>query len=490
MFSNLRYFLLPVLNVTGLLLVFFSFLLLVPVFVSVFYDDGAAMGFAAAFALCVACGFLARAVSRRQSRDLLPRDGFLLATIVWAVTPLFGAVPLMMEIPGLSFTHAYFEAVSGITTTCATVLSGLNELPESINFWRCFMSWIGGMGILVLAVAILPMLGIGGAQIFKAEFSGPLKESHLTPRIADTAKGLWGIYIAISIACAVSYRLAGMSTFDSIIHMFSTVSLGGFAAYDESFGHWNNPNIEAVAVFFMLICGVSFALHFVAWNKRSPAVYFKNLEFAAWIGTAVVLSLGLTALMLYLDDSLDTLTALRKVTFNVVSTISTTGFASQDFAAWPAAVYIPMFLAACFATSGGSTGGGMKMLRAVMLVKSIPMQLVTAAQPRVVRPLVLNGISVDNSTVLATFSFILLWIFTCAATFLILLLSGLDPTSAFGAVIACICNLGPGLGVVGPYSNFSVLSDFQLWVCIVGMLVGRLELATVFALLTRSFWKT
>lgn len=490
MFANLRYFLLPVLNITGPMLVCFALLLLVPVFVSLLYEDGAAGGFAVAFALCVTTGLVMRTLTQRHRRELLPRDGFLLATIIWTVTPLFGAVPLMLEIPNLSFTHAYFESMSGITTTCATVLSGLQQLPESLNFWRCFMSWIGGMGILVLAVAILPMLGVGGSQIFKAEFSGPLKESHLTPRIADTAKGLWGIYLALSVACAIGYKLAGMSTFDSIIHMFSTVSLGGFAAYDESFGHWNNPNIEAVAIFFMLVCGVSFSLHFVAWRKRSPALYFKNPECLAWIGIAVAAVLGATAMQLHLDDSLDPMQTLRYAAFSVVSTISTAGFANQDFALWPAAVYIPMFILACFATCGGSTGGGFKMLRALMLVKYIPLQLVTTAQTRVVRPLVLNGAVVDNATVLSAFSFMLFWLLTVVLAFLALMLTGLDPTSAFGAVLGCICNIGPGLGVVGPYANFAVLSEGQLWICIFCMLAGRLELATVFVLFTRSFWRT
>lgn len=490
MFANLRYFLLPVLNITGPVLISFAFLLLIPVFVSVFYDDGAARGFEIAFALCMITGLILHTLTKRHRRELLPRDGFLLATIIWTVTPLFGAIPLMLEIPEISFTHAYFESMSGITTTCATVLSGLNELPESLNFWRCFMSWIGGMGILVLAVAILPMLGVGGSQIFRAEFSGPLKESRLTPRIADTAKGLWGIYIVLSLACIVGYRLAGMSTFDSIIHMFTTVSLGGFSSYDESFAHWNNPNIEAVAMFFMLICGISFSLHFLAWKKRSIACYFRNAECLSWLGAATLTTACATALMLYFNPSLEPLRALRLVAFNVISTISTTGYASQDFAQWPASIYILMFIVACFATSGGSTGGGMKMLRAVMLVKYISLQLITTAQPRVVRPMVLNGMVLKDNTVLSALSFMLLWLATTVTAFLTLLLSGLDPTSAFGAIIGCICNIGPGLGLIGPNANFSVLSDTQLWICTFCMLVGRLELVTVFVLFTRSFWRT
>lgn len=490
MFVNLRYFLLPVLNITGPVLMAFAFMLLIPVFVSFLYDDGASGGFEIAFALCLTTGIALYALTRRYKRELLPRDGFLLATIIWAVTPLFGAVPLLLEIPGISFTHAYFESMSGITTTCATVLSGLNSLQESLNFWRCFMSWLGGMGILVLAVAILPMLGVGGSQIFRAEFSGPMKESRLTPRIADTAKGLWGIYIALSLLCLLGYRLAGMTTFESIIHMFTTVSLGGFSSYDESFAHWNDPNIELVAMLFMLVCGVSFSLHFFAWKKRSITAYLKNVECLAWIGTALGTTACATALLMLSNTSLEPLQALRMAAFNVISTISTTGYASQDFALWPASVYILMFAVACFATCGGSTGGGMKMLRVVMLLKYISLQLVTTAQPRAVRPMVLNGMVLENSTVLSALSFMLLWLSTTLIVFFALVFTGLDPTTAFGTVLGCICNIGPGLGAVGPNANFAVLSDFQLWLCTFCMLLGRLELATVFVLFTRSFWRS
>lgn len=489
MFANLRYFLLPVLNITGPVLIAFACLLLLPVFVSSLYNDGAAYGFEIAFVLCLITGLTLYVFTKRHRRELLPRDGFLLATIIWAVTPLFGAIPLMLEIPGISFTHAYFESMSGITTTCATVLSSLSELPESINFWRCMMSWLGGMGILVLAVAILPMLGVGGSQIFRAEFSGPMKESRLTPRIADTAKGLWGIYIALSFACFISYRLAGMNTYESIIHMFTTVSLGGFSSYDESFAHWNNPNIEAVAIVFMLLCGVSFSLHFFAWKKRSIVAYFKNVECLSWLSIAALTTACATGLLLMSDTSLEPLHALRLAAFNVISVISTTGYASQDFAQWPASIYILMFVVACFATCGGSTGGGMKMLRVVMLVKYTSLQLVTTAQPRVVRPMVLNGQVLADKTVLSALSFMLLWLATTVLAFLGLLLTGLDATTAFGAVLGCICNIGPGLGAVGPNANFSVLTDAQLWLCTFCMLIGRLELVTVFVLFTRSFWR-
>ena len=353
MFANLRYFLLPVLNITGPVLIAFACLLLLPVFVSSLYNDGAAYGFEIAFVLCLITGLTLYVFTKRHRRELLPRDGFLLATIIWAVTPLFGAIPLMLEIPGISFTHAYFESMSGITTTCATVLSGLSELPESINFWRCMMSWLGGMGILVLAVAILPMLGVGGSQIFRAEFSGPMKESRLTPRIADTAKGLWGIYIALSLACFISYRLAGMNTYESIIHMFTTVSLGGFSSYDESFAHWNNPNIEAVAIVFMLLCGVSFSLHFFAWKKRSIVAYFKNVECLSWLSIAALTTACATGLLLMSDTSLEPLHALRLAAFNVISVISTTGYASQDFAQWPASIYILMFVVLVISLAAG-----------------------------------------------------------------------------------------------------------------------------------------
>lgn len=489
MLRSLRYILLPVLNVTVPIITVFGLLFLIPILVSFYFNDGAHMGFVVAGATCLFSALVVYLISRKYQRELQARDGFLLATLIWLVTPIFASIPLYLEIPNSTITQAFFEAMSGITTTCATVYSQLDTLPQSVNFWRCFLSWLGGMGILVLAVAVLPALGVGGAQIFKAETSGPMKETRLTPRIADTAKGLWWIYVLMSLACVLGYRFMGMNTFDSIVHMFTTISLGGFSSHDASFGYWNNPYIDWTAVVFMILGGMSFSLHFIAWRDRSPIVYFRNIECWAWVLACVFVSI-LVACILYQKAYYPTFAeSLHYAAFNVVSTISTSGFANTDFNLWPAAATSLMFVFACFATSGGSTGGGMKMMRALILFKQMSRQFRLTLQPLSVVPLTINGHRVETSVIFSALGFMLLWIFVAILISLVLMFSGLDPESAFTAVIACMTNLGPGLGQVGPYSNFSVLTDFQLWLCTACMLLGRLELVTVFVLFTRHFWR-
>ncbi len=489
MFRSLRYILFPVLNITAPVLMAFSLIMLLPVIVSNIYEDGAWGGFQTGALICFATGVFLLVLTRKDKRDLMPRDGFLLATIIWVAIPLFASIPLYLEIPGINFTYAFFEAMSGTTTTCASVLEKLDSLPESINFWRCFLSWLGGMGILVLAVAILPALGVGGSQIFKAEFSGPMKETRLTPRIADTAKGLWSIYLVLSLACAGAFRVAGMDTFDSILHAFSTVSLGGFSSHDASFSYWDNPSIELVAMFFMTICGISFSLHFVAWRARSPVAYFKSPECRAWLVTVFVMVAAVTGILYDWEVYEEPLTALRYAAFNTISIVSTSGFATADFSLWPAAAPFILFTVACFATCGGSTGGGMKMMRAIILLKQLSRQFTLTLYPRAVEPMTIGGTVVGRSVIFSAMAFMVLWLIVSVVVTLALMVTGLDVTSAISATVACITNLGPGLGLVGPYSNFSVLTDAQLWLCTFLMLIGRLELVTVFVLFTRTFWR-
>ena len=489
MLHSLRYILFPVLNITAPVLISFAFIMLLPYMVSVGYRDGAEDGFLTGAFVCFITGIFFLVLTRKDRRELMPRDGFLLATFIWVAIPLFASIPLYLGIPGINFTYAFFEAMSGTTTTCASVLENLDKLPESINFWRCFLSWLGGMGILVLAVAIFPALGVGGSQIFNAEFSGPMKEARVTPRIADTAKGLWSIYLCLSLACAFAFRLAGMSTFDSILHAFSTVSLGGFSSHDASYGYWNSIDIEMIGMFFMTICGISFSLHFVAWRAKSPLGYLRSLECRAWLLTVLIM-VAIVAAILY-DRGIydDPLTALRYAAFNTISIISTSGFATADFSLWPAAAPMLMFCVACFATCGGSTGGGMKMMRAIILFRQATRQFTLTLYPKAVEPLRIGDTVVNNSVIFSALSFMVLWLGVSVFVTLVLMITGLDLMSAISTTVACITNLGPGLGIVGPYSNFSVLSDAQLWLCTFLMLIGRLELVTVFVLFTRTFWR-
>jgi trk system potassium uptake protein len=482
---------LPVFAVLGGVLMLFALTMLVPLAFAFFGNDAALAAYDGAILVTLACGaalfFGCRKRGRR--RELQPRDGFLLVTLVWAVLPLFGALPLLFHIPGLSFTDAYFEAASGLTTTGATVLTGLEKLPTSINVWRCFMVLLGGMGILVLAVAILPLLGVGGSQLFKAETPGPMKDQKLTPRIAETARGLWTVYFSVATACFFAYRVAGMGWADAFMHMCSTMGLGGFAAYDASYGAFASPAIEAVAIVFMLLSGVNFALYFVAWRRRSLRGVLADMEARFFLG-ALLLAVTLVALFLWGHGVYASLTeCFRHAAFNVISVATTTGFASVDYAQWPIFAPALMLFLCCFATCAGSTGGGIKMARALLLLKQARAELTRIVHPRAVVPVTLGGAVVEPRVLQSVLAFMLIYGGVMVTATLALLASGLDVVSAFTAVIACINNTGPGLGQVGPANNYQGLSDFQTWVCSLTMILGRLELFAVLVLFTRAFWR-
>jgi len=482
---------LPVFAVLGGVLMIFSLAMLVPLAFAYFGRDAALAAYDGAILITFGSGALLFFGCRRRGtrRELQPRDGFLLVTLVWSVLPVFGALPLMFHLEGLSFTDAYFEAMSGLTTTGATVLTGLEKLPLSINVWRCFMVLIGGMGILVLAVAILPLLGVGGSQIFKAETPGPMKDEKLTPRIAETARGLWTVYFAIATACFLAYAAAGMGWADAFMHMCSTMGLGGFAAYDASYGHWNSPAIEGVAIIFMLLAGVNFALYFVAWKRGSLRGLLRDAEVRMYALTMLLAVFGIAA-FLALHGVYPTFTeSLRHAAFNVVSIATTTGFASVDYAQWPIFAPVLMLFLCGFATCAGSTGGGIKMARALLLLKQARRELTRIVHPRAVAPVTLGGGVVDPKVLQSVLAFMLFYGGVMVVATLLLLVSGLDVISAFTAVVACINNTGPGLGEVGPANNFQGLTDFQTWVCSVTMLLGRLELFTVLVLLTPQFWR-
>jgi trk system potassium uptake protein TrkH len=389
----------------------------------------------------------------------------------------------------LSVTDAYFEAMSGFSATGATVLSGLDELPLSVNVWRCFLQLVGGLGIIVLAVAILPLLGVGGAQLFKAEMAGPMKDAKLTPRIAETARGLWSVYAVGCVACFFAYAAAGMSWADAFMHMCTTMGLGGFSSHDASFGYWNSPLLEAVAVVFMLLAGVSIAVYFVAWRQRSLRPLWRNVEVRAYVAVMVGATL-LISCYIWFDGSYDTYPeALRHTVFHVVSVGTTTGYAAEDYSRWPMFAALLMVLLGCFATCAGSTGGGIKMVRMLLLLKQSYLELVRIVHPNVVNPVVMGGQVVSPRVMQNVIAFMMLYGASLVALTMVLLFSGLDVVTAFTAVIACVNNIGPGLGEVGPALNFQGLNDFQTWVCTFGMLLGRLELLSLLVLFTPQFWR-
>jgi trk system potassium uptake protein len=480
---------LPVLNVLGYVVLIFAGTMLVPLTFAFVGNDAALADYDIALIATAASGALLALTTRRYRRELRPRDGFLLVTLVWTVLPAFAALPLLLHIPGLDVSGAYFEAMSAMTTTGATVLTGLDGLPLSINVWRTMLQWLGGMGIIVLVVAILPLLGAGGAQLFRAETAGPIKDAKLTPRIADTAKALWSIYLVVSVACVVAYRWAGMSWVDALMHMFSTMSLGGFSSHDASFGHFDSPTIEYVAVVFMLIAGFNFSMHFVAWRGKSLQGYWRDPESMAYffglLSAVAAVTIFLTLTRTYDDWA----SSFRYALFNTVSAATTTGYASTDYAAWP--IFAPIFLIflSGFTTCAGSTGGGIKMVRGLVLLKQARRELTRATHPRAVCPVMLGGQAVDSPVIFAVLAFMLVYGATTVLLTLVLLVTGMELITAFSAVVACINNLGPGLGEVGPAGNFAGLNALQKWVCAFAMLVGRLELFTVLVILTPAFWR-
>jgi trk system potassium uptake protein TrkH len=480
---------LAVVALVGRIVATFALLMLVPLGFALTEHDPAEQAFLIATAATFAAGLGMSLATRRFRRELQPRDGFLLVTLTWLLLPGFGSLPLMLAIPDLTFTDAYFEAMSGFTTTGATVLTGLEKLPLSVNVWRCFMVLIGGMGIIVLVVAILPLLGVGASQLFKSETAGPLKDQKLTPRIAETARGLWTVYFVIALACMLAYRWAGMSWPDAFMHMCSTMGLGGFAAYDASFAAFNSPAIEAVAIVFMLLAGMNFALYFLVWKKRTLAVLWRDVEVRVYLplmfGSVVLVAAFLAAHGTYPGFS----EALRHAAFNVVSVATTTGFATVDYAQWPIFAPVFMLFLCSFATCAGSTGGGIKLIRSLLLHKRALSELTRIVHPRAVVPVTLGGAVVPGQVLGSVLAFMLIYGSVMVVVTMLLLASGLDLITAATAAIACINNTGPGLGQVGPAGNFQGLTDFQTWVCTFAMMLGRLEMLTVLVLFTPQFWR-
>ncbi len=479
----------PVLNALGAVVGIFALAMLLPLAVAFFADDEALVAYDTAFLITAISGAALWLGTRRFKRELQPRDGFLLVTLVWTVLPGFAALPLLLHLQGLSFTDAYFEAMSGLTTTGATILSRHDDLPLSVNLWRCLLQWIGGMGIIVLAVAILPLLGVGGSQVFKAETAGPMKETKLTPRIADTAKLLYAIYFGLSVLCVLAYRAVGMDWADAFMHMFTTMGIGGFSSHDASFAYWDSPRIEAVAVVFMTLAGINFALHFSAWRSRSLLVYARDPEARAFVLVLLFAVLSVCAFLIAEDVYPDWATALRYALFNGVSIVTTTGYANTDYGQWPIFAPVMMLFLAGFATCAGSTGGGVKMIRALILVKQARREFIRILHPRSISPITVGERVIENNVIFAVLAFMLIYGASITWLTFVLLVSGLDVVTAFTAVVACLNNIGPGLNQVGPGTNYAGLNDFETWVCTFAMLIGRLELMSVLVLFTPAFWR-
>jgi trk system potassium uptake protein TrkH len=484
-----KYRLFPTLHVMGMMLVFFSLTYLMPIATSLIYQDGTTFEFLEAMGFCLVVGVGLWGPTRRFKRELQPRDGFLLVTLAWVLMAAIATAPLMMLIPNLSFTDAFFETMSGLTTTGSTVLTGLEHLPPAINIWRHELNWLGGMGIIVLAVAILPLLGVGGMQLYKAETPGPMKDSKLTPRIASTAKALWLVYFGITAACILCLKAVGMNWLDAICHSFAALSLGGFSTYDASVGQFNSPVIEAVLILFMMLAGFNFATHFVALRGRSLRAYWSDSEAKAFVVLIVSSTLVCATYLWVMDTYDDWLTALRHVAFNLVSIATDCGFSSTDYDKWPIFVPLWMLFLSCISVCSGSTGGGIKMIRTLILSQQGLRELQKLIHPAVVNPIRIGGMPIPQSIAGAVLGFIFLYALTVGELTFFLVASGMDFISAFTAIIACINNAGLGLNAVGPAQNFQGLTDFQTWICSLAMLTGRLEIFSLFVLFTPYFWR-
>jgi trk system potassium uptake protein TrkH len=423
-----------------------------------------------------------------STRELRTREGFLVVVLFWTVLGLSGSIPLILSTwPNISFTDAAFESLSGLTTTGATILTGIEDLPASIRFYRQQLQWLGGMGIIVLAVAILPMLGIGGMQLYRAEAPGPVKDTKLTPRIAETAKALWYIYAFLTIACALAYRFAGMSWFDAIAHSFSTVAIGGFSTYDASIGHFDSPLISMICVVFMLIASINFAMHFMAWRTRSLRHYLQEPEVIWFLGIMATLSLLVIATLALTGYYGGWEETLHQSIFHAVSIGTTTGFAADNFAAWPLFLPTLLLMVAFIGGCAMSTAGGIKVVRFMLLIKQGHREVIRLVHVQAQVPIKAGDRAVSERVMDGVWGFFSVYMACFACMMLILMATGLDQVTAFSAVAASINNLGPGLGEVA--QNFSTLSDLAKWVLIVAMLVGRLEVFTLLVLFTPAFWR-
>jgi trk system potassium uptake protein TrkH len=475
-------------RILGLLLMVFSLTMLPPVGVSLYYGDGSHMSFVAAAVWLIAVGGLTWWPARRDRRDLRLRDGFMVVTLFWTVLGLAGALPLYISPqPSISATDAIFEAVSGLTTTGATVLTGLDALPRSILYYRQQLQWLGGMGIVILAVALLPMLGVGGMSLYRAEMPGPVKDAKLTPRITQTARMLWVVYVTITAACAGAYWLAGMSPFDAIGHAFATVAIGGFSHYDASFGQFGSRTIELVAVFFMLVGAMNFGLHFVAWRNGRLSIYWRDPECQAFLRLMAGLSAVTLLYLLLAGDYDDTLQLAADGVFQAVSVATTTGFTTSHFHHWPAGLPVLLLFASFIGGCAGSTAGGLKVVRCLLLVKQGRREIVRLVHPAAEIPVQLGGRAVPLRVVDAVWGFFAVYVGVFTVLMMTLMATGVDQVTAFSAIAATLNNLGPGLGEVA-YS-YQALSGVGKWICVLAMLLGRLEIFTLLLLFTVTFWR-
>ncbi|TKB46977.1 potassium transporter [Ferrimonas sediminicola] len=480
-----------IVRIIGLLVMLFSLTMVPPALVAVIYKDGEGATFMQALVISLLIGLAAWYPNRHLKEELKAREGFLIVVLFWTVLGSIAAIPFLLSSqPDLSISNAFFEAFSALTTTGATVITGLEGLPKAILFYRHLLQWLGGMGIIVLAVAVLPMLGIGGMQLYRCETPGPVKDNKMTPRIAETAKALWYIYLALTLLCAGAYWLAGMSAFDALGHSFSTVSIGGFSSYDDSMGAFDSQLINTICVVFLLIAGVNFSLHFGAFSRRG--INLRNYWCDAEVRVFLLFQLILTLIcfMVLLDSGIyqSPEETLDYALFQAVSISTTAGFGTHSFSEWPLFLPVLLILSSFVGGCAGSTGGGMKVVRFVLLLLQGGRELKRLVHPRAMFSIRLNEKAVPDRVIDAVWGFFAAYALVFAICLVALMATGLDDITAFSATAACLNNLGPGLGSVA--SHYGDISDVAKWILVLAMLFGRLEIFTLLVLFTPAFWKS
>lgn len=477
-----------VFRVFGILLMLFSLSMLPPLGISIYYQDGGWIAFVGGFIATLTAGFFCWFWCRHAKNDLKTRDGFLIVAMFWCVLSIFGSIPLMLaQTPGLSFTDAVFETVSGFTTTGSSVLSEIDYLPHAIAYYRQQLQFLGGMGIVVLAVAILPMLGIGGMQLYRAEVPGPAKDAKMTPRIAQTAKALWYIYVGLVVLCAFSYWAAGMTFFDALGESFATISTGGFSMHDSSFAYYHSDTIDLIGALFMFLGGTNFTLHFIAMQRQSLGLYWKDDEFRLYVGIILFAVLVTMGMLLLYQIYPDTWSAFINALFNTVSIMTTTGFLTAPFFNWPTFIPIFLILLGLVGACAASTSGGIKLIRVLMLYKQGTREIQRLIHPNAVIPARLGNQILSDEVLQAVLGFVGIFIVVFMVLLLGLMATNLDFETSFGSLASSISNIG--VGIAATATGYEEINTTAKWLLIFAMLIGRLEFFTLLVLFSPSFWR-
>ena len=467
------------------MLILFGFSLAIPILTSYIYQDNNIHTFFNSFIIFIIFGSILYFPNRNSNNDIRTKEAFLIVVLFWFVLSIFGAIPFMLDKDlSLSFSSAFFESVSGWTTTGATIMTAIDELSPSLLIYRQLLQWLGGMGIVILALAILPMLGVGGMQLYRIESTGPIKDTKISPRIAETAKNLWFVYLGLTALCALSYYFAGMNFFDAVGHSFSTIAIGGFSTHSDSIGFFNSPSIEVICMIFMILSAMNFVLHFIFLKEKNLGAYTEDKELMTYIKIIIFFVLTLSIFLLLTNDNF---TTLRHISFQVISFITTSGFTSTGYSLWPSFVLSILILISFIGACTGSTGGGIKVMRIMLLQKLIRKELLKIIHPSAEVSIKLKEKTISDDILSTVWNFFILYILLFFIISLALLATGLDPTTAFSAVASCINNLGPALGSV--YDNYSSMNDFSKYLLSFTMLLGRLEIFTLLIVLTPYFWK-